>query len=115
MSHRFNQVADHYHEAIANVLAEVVEFPRGTLVTVLDAKPTRDSRFVKVVLSVLPVTEEETVRKALARATHDIKDALAETLRMRRIPELVWAFDETEEEASHIEAAIQELKQKGEL
>jgi ribosome-binding factor A len=101
--------------AVAAVLRERVEFPRGCLVTVLDAKITRDSKHAKVVLSVLPERYKDNIIETLRTSEHDIKDGLAHELRMRRIPALHWAFDFTEAEAAEIEWTINELKAKGEI
>lgn len=105
----------HFRDALAAVLAERVEFPRGSLVTVMDAKITSDTLHAKGVLSVLPVSMEKDVLNALAEYSHEIKEGLAEKLRMRRIPKLHWTFDETEAYVGDIDDTINALKKKGEL
>jgi len=105
----------HFRDALAAVLAERVEFPKGALVTVMDAKITRDTLHAKGVLSVLPNTMEAEVLRTLAEYEHDIKDGLAEKLRLRRIPNFFWSFDETEATAGEIDETINTLKKKGEL
>ncbi len=107
----------HLREALARVLTERVEFPRGIFVTVLEVKMTRNQTQAKVVLSVLPVDQEETVLKTLndKDTAHEIKDGLANAVRLRHIPRLHWTFDETEAAAADIDATINELKAKGEL
>ncbi len=105
----------HFRDALAAVLAERVEFPRGTLVTVMDAKITRDTLNAKGVLSVLPASMKKEVLDALVEYQHEIKDGLAERLRLRRIPRLHWSFDETEAYVGNIDDTINQLKKKGEL
>jgi ribosome-binding factor A len=105
----------HFRDALAAVLAERVEFPRGSLVTVMDAKITRDTLHAKGVLSVLPVSMEEDVMKILTASAREIKDGLAKKLRLRRIPKLYWSFDETENYVGNIDDTINVLKKKGEL
>lgn len=105
----------HFREALAQVLIEKVEFPKGSLVTVLDAKVTKATTHAKGVLSVLPASMEQEVLAALQEYTHEIKEGLAEKLRLRRIPTLHWTFDETEDFAAGIDRTIEELKAKGEL
>lgn len=106
---------DHLREALAEVLMKRVEFPRGVLVTVIGAKVTRDTRHVKGVISVFPVDREEDALQALAEARREIKEGLAEKMRLRRIPELHWSCDETEENAHKIEMELNALKTRGEL
>jgi ribosome-binding factor A len=105
----------HFRDALAQVIAETVEFPRSTLVTVMDAKITSDTRHAKGVLSVLPVSMEQEVLRTLIAEQHDIKEALAERLRLRRIPKLHWSFDQTEANVGQIDETIHTLKKRGEL
>ena len=105
----------HFRDALAAVLAERIEFPRGCLVTVMDAKITRDTLHAKGVLSVLPVSMEKDVLKILTASSREIKDGLAKRLRLRRIPNMYWSFDETENYVGTIDDTINALKKKGEL
>jgi ribosome-binding factor A len=105
----------HFRDALAAVLVERVEFPPGAFVTVLDAKVTKATTHAKAVISVLPTSMEKDVLKTLAEYTHEIKEGLAEKLRLRRIPTLHWTFDETEQAAAEVEETIKKLHDKGEL
>jgi ribosome-binding factor A len=105
----------HFREALAQVVREVVEFPPGAFVTVVDAKITRDTKNAKGILSVMPVEMEGDVLKILKQSEHDIKEGLAENLRLRRIPRLHWGFDHTEDFVGSIDDTINQLKAKGEL
>ena len=109
------QKQQHFLEAMANTLKKTVEFPLGTFVTVVDAKLTDDQANAKVVLSVLPVSNEEVALQSLETFRHDILKEMARSMRLRHLPNIYWAFDHTEEEASGIEKYIDELKDRGEL
>lgn len=106
---------EHLREAMAEVLAEVVEFPRGILVTVLGAKITANTAHARIELSIFPESRRKEALTALERYDHDIKEALAEHLRLRRIPRIHYVFDDTEAEAAKIEHALHEMKEKGDL
>ncbi len=97
---------EHLREAMAQVFAERMEFPLGCLVTVLKAKMTANTAHAAFVLSVLPVANEKDVLIILERDRRELKDGLAHTLRLRRIPRLHFTFDRTEENASKIEDLI---------
>lgn len=105
----------HFRDALAAVLVQRIEFPRGVLVTVVDAKITSDTRNAKGVLSVFPEDKQLDVLKVLKLGEHEIKDGLAERLRLRRIPNLHWSFDTSEAYVGTIDDTINELKKKGEL
>ncbi|MEN9558042.1 MAG: Ribosome-binding factor [Candidatus Parcubacteria bacterium] len=104
-----------FHTALANAIREVVEFPSGLLVTVVDAHLTPDTKHATGTLSVLPDGREGDALQALRKAEHDLKDALADILELRRIPKIHWRFDSTEAEAAVIEAALNKLEKEGEL
>lgn len=115
MSRNLSQSDARFHEALARIIKEEAEFPRGTLVTLVDTHMTPDSKHVTGTLSVLPAGNEAEALRSLRTAEHDIKDVLGAELRMRRIPSLHWRFDHTEAEAAVIEEALNELKKRGEL
>lgn len=106
---------EHLREAMAKTLREEVDFPRDILVTVLGAKVTANTAHARIKLSVFPEAAKEEVVRILERHRGDIKNGLSERLRLRRIPRLHYVFDDTEAEASEIERALHELKEKGEL
>ncbi len=115
MSLRVEAGFEHFKDAMGRVLAEQIEFPPGILVTVLGAKITANTAHAKIILSVFPQTAEKEVRQILHDYDHEIKEGLVEHLRLRRVPQLHYTFDETEAQASGIEQTIQELKEKGEI
>lgn len=115
MSLRMEQGMEHLRNALATVLAERVEFPRGVFVTVVGAKLTRDMLHAKAVLSVMPEDRIEDVKRTLKEYEHEIKDGLAHELKMRRIPDFFWAFDTSEAYAAEIEATLNKLEREGEI
>jgi len=104
-----------FRDALALVLAERVEFPKGAIVTLTDAKVTRDTKHAKGVISVFPIAMEAEVFAALQEYRRDIFEGLAEKLRLRRIPSIHWAIDRTEEHVATIDEEIKTLRKKGEL
>lgn len=115
MSLRMEAGFEHFREAMAATLLESVEFPPGIFVTVLKAKMTANTAHAKFTLSVFPSGKEKEVLEVLERNRGEIKDQLSDRVRLRRIPNLVYEFDQTEAEAAKIEQTIHELKQKGDL
>ena len=115
MSLRMEQGMEHLRNALAKVLEERVEFPRGVLVTVMDAKVTRDMLHAKAVLSVLPEDRIKDVKEALELYRREIKNGLAHEIKLRRIPDFFWDFDNTEARAAIVEKTLNELKEEGEI
>lgn len=110
-----DQRNERFREALALLIAEIVEFPQGVFVTVLGAKLSPSQQDAVVTLSVFPADRQSEALRLLDFYSHDIKDGLARALRLRHIPRFVWKFDRTGVEVETIDQAIEELKRKGEL
>jgi len=115
MSLRVEAGFHHLKDAIAEVFAKDVEFPLGVFVTVLDAKVTANTVHARVTLSVLPENRSDDVLDTLRDYDREIKNGIAKKLRLRRIPNLHYAFDTTEAKAARIEEEINRLKEEGEI
>ncbi len=111
----YNQRKEHFRDAIADILKRRVEFPRGVLVTVMDAKLTNDLQFANTVLSVLPITAKKEVLKTLTEFNNEIKKEMATKLNMRRIPKLHWSFDDKLDYVERMDAYINKLKAEGNI
>ncbi|MBD3281293.1 hypothetical protein GF391_00930 [Candidatus Uhrbacteria bacterium] len=111
----YNQRKEHFKDAMADILERKVEFPLGSLVTVVDAKLTNDLRFANTVLSVMPVGMQDDVLKTLDEFKHDILKEMAGTLKMRRLPKLHWSFDNSQQIGAELNEYIDELKDEGKL
>ncbi len=115
MSLRVEAGFEHLRDTLAEIMPRVVEFPPGIFVTILSAKVTANTAHAKITISVFPESREQEVQEILAAHHHEMKEALADGLRLRRIPKLHFVFDRTEAYAADIERALHELKEKGEL
>lgn len=115
MSLRMEAGFEHLKDAFAQVLAEDVEFPFGIMVTVLSAKMTANTGHAKFVMSVFPENMKDEAIRTLEEYDHEIKDGLAKRLRLRRMPRIHYAFDNTEADASIIDNALLDLRKKGEV
>jgi ribosome-binding factor A len=115
MPRNLNQSDSRFHDALARAIEMQVEFPMGTLVTLVSTHMTPDTKHATGTLSVLPAGREGDVLQALREYEGEIKNSLGESLRLRRMPAIHWRFDHTEEEAAKIEADLHALKERGEL
>lgn len=115
MSQNHDQSVSHFQEALAESMGARAEFPPGVLVTLVRAEITGDARYAKGTLSVLPEDREDEVLETLKSQDKYIKESLNKKLRLRRIPELHWAIDQTEGKAAEVEKILHDLEEKGEL
>ena len=110
MSLRVEAGFHHLKDAFAQILAEVVEFEPGMLVTVLGAKVTANTSHAKVILSVFPENKEKEALAALHDFRREIKESLAEKLRLRRIPNLHYSFDRTGAMVAEVDRLINQIE-----
>jgi ribosome-binding factor A len=97
-------------EALSTViLAEGLKDPRVGFVTVTGVEATPDLRQAKVYVSVLGVhAERVATMTALDRSRGYLQARLSETLRMKRTPQLQFIYDDTLDNAMHIEKLLRQ-------
>ncbi len=109
------QSREHFRDALAQAIAETIEFPRGVFVTLTDANIRSNQKEAMGLLSVFPSERRNEALQTLKKFRRDLKNALARSLKLRSIPDIEWKIDEREEYVGHIDEAINQLKAKGEL
>jgi len=110
---RPERLAEQIKEEVSLIVAGEVEDPRVGFVTITDAKITPDLRHAKIYFSVMGTDDEiKESRAALNRAARFIRHQLGAALRIRRVPELHFVFDETLRTATRIEELLSEEVEK---
>jgi ribosome-binding factor A len=110
---RPERLAEQIREEVILIIAGELEDPRVASVTVTDAKLSADRRHAKIYVSVTGTDEEiKGSLAALKNATGFIRHQLGSVLRMKRIPELHFVYDETDESAARIEQVLSEEVKK---
>jgi ribosome-binding factor A len=111
MSERPTRVGDQIREEVADLLAREVHDPGIGFVTITHVHMTPDLQHARVYYTSLGDDQaRRQSRKALARATPFLRRQLGRRLRLRRIPELEFFFDESIERHDRIERILQELQ-----
>jgi len=108
---------DKYSRQIQKDLSDI--FTRDTrhyfgnsLVTIMGVEVAVDLSLVKAYFSVFPIKDAEEVIKRLNDLKGEIRGNLGKLIgkRVRKVPELAFFHDNTEEEASHMDKLINSLK-----
>ena len=112
-SRRPERISEQIKEEVSLIIAGEMSDPRIGFVTVTNAKISPDLRHAKVYVSILG-SEEEVAQslQALNRASGFIRYRLGAALRIRRTPELHFAFDDTVRTATRIEEILTEENEK---
>lgn len=113
MSHRLEQVNELIRQELNKLLLTEVEFPKSCLVTITGVQTSKDLRYVKVWISVLPVYYRKKVLVKLTANLGHLQFLLNKKLTMKPLPRLNFALDDTEQKAADIEQLLDQIKKTG--
>ncbi len=112
MSQRTERVDELLRQEIGRILAKDVQDPHIGFATVTDVQTTSDLRHARVWVSVIGGAPERTeTLAALERAMGYVRHELGLRLRIRRIPALHVALDESAERGTRVMRILDELEQ----
>jgi ribosome-binding factor A len=111
MAHRIERLDSLFRHEISQLLQRQVKDPRlGNFVTVTEVSISPDLKYAKVFVSC--ICSEEVKRdtlSGLAAASGFLRNQLAKRLRLRRIPELSFHWDDSIERGAHLLQLIDEV------
>lgn len=113
-NHRHERVGEEIAHEINAMLAGELKDPRleGSVIA-SEVRVQPDMKHARVFISVKGTTEEQTdAIKALEHAAGFIRHELVERLQLRRLPELHFALDLSEERVERIEQLLREVKKE---
>ncbi|MEG2348644.1 MAG: 30S ribosome-binding factor RbfA [Clostridia bacterium] len=96
--------------ALSNIITYEVHDPSVTgLISVTDVKITPDQKYAKVYTSIYGKQNKEKVIEALKKATGFIKSELSKRVKMRNIPALTFALDDSIEYGARMDKVIDDV------
>lgn len=108
---RTDRVGGLFRKEISSILREEIKDPRIGLVTITRVVVTDDLSLARVFFSTINTGEErQRSIQGLTSASGYIKRLLGKRLRLKRIPDIVFKFDDTLEYSSHIEEVLRGIK-----
>lgn len=108
---RPERVGEQVRQAISELLLSEVHDPGIGLVTLTRVKVSPDLQLVRVYYTQMGDEKARTeTRRALERATPFLRRQLGSRIRLRRVPELRFEFDESVERQERIERILLDLK-----
>ena len=111
MSHRIQRVNSLIRQEISELLQLQVKDPRlGNFIAVTEVATSPDLKHAKVYISFLGSEDQkQTALSALAGASGFFRRELAKHLRMRRVPELSFHWDDSIERGDHLAQLIDQV------
>jgi ribosome-binding factor A len=104
------RVGDQIREELSELLTREVKDPGIGLITVTHVKVSADLQVARAYWTIMgdEKSRKETA-KALERAMPFLRRQIAGRLRLKRVPELAFQYDESIERQERIEALLQEI------
>ena len=111
MTHRIERVSSLMRHEISGLLQRRVKDPRlSKFVAVTEVSTSSDLRYAKVFVSCIGSEEEkQEMMRGLEAAANFLRNQMAKRLRLRRIPELSFHWDDSIERGTHLLQLIDEL------
>ena len=104
MTHRIQRINNLIRQEISELLRLQVKDPRlGTFITVTEVSTSPDLKYAKVFVSSIGSNEErQKILSVLTTASGFFRKELTRHLRLRRIPELSFHWDDSIERGDHL-------------
>ena len=116
MSHRIERVNNLIRREISELIQRQIKDPRlDVFVTVTEVNTSPDLKYAKVFVSCINgKQEEQKVLKVLSSAAGFLRTELSRNIRLRRIPELSFHWDDSIEHGDHILRLIDQVSSEQE-
>jgi ribosome-binding factor A len=111
-SRRISRLCDQIQEEVSDIIHRKLKDPRVGFVTVTGVKLAADLSQASIYVSVMGSPDDVTkTMTCLDGASSFIRSELGRRLRIKRIPELTFRFDDSGVKGARIEAILRQLKE----
>jgi ribosome-binding factor A len=110
---RQEKLAEELRKEVSSIIQKEVNDPRLGFVTITKVEITQDLRYAKIFFSVLGEDKEyKKTRLALDSAMGFIRSLIAQRVKLRFAPEIVFKEDRSSEYSIKIQKLLDEIKRK---
>ena len=111
MTHRIERVNNLIRQEVSELLQRQVKDPRlGSFVAVTEVSTSPDLRYARIFVSqVGSGQKKQEILSGLTAASGFFRNELARRLRLRRIPELSFQWDDSIERGAHLQELIDKV------
>ncbi len=108
---RVDRLADQIRGEVAGMIAAELKDPRIGFTTVTRVELSHDLHHARVWVSVLgDEAAQQRTLEGLSSAAGYVRHEVSHRLRLRRVPDLIFALDRSPQEVSRIETLVQDLR-----
>ena len=110
MSVKIERYGSHFKEAISYILLREIQDSNLKFVSITDVDITNDLGFAKVYFTILDKNKKDIVLKSLNKAKSFIRMEIAKRVDIRKMPELIFVYDESIEHGEKIDKILDKLE-----
>lgn len=107
---RSSRIAEELKKEISDIIMHKIKDPRIEFVTVTDVELTNDLQQAKVFISVLNDKNKDDTLDGLEKANGFIRSEIGKRIRLRKVPEILFKYDESLAYGNKIDSIIRDLK-----
>ena len=111
MSDRMLQVNAKLQKLLAEIISQKIKDPFEFFITISNVECSRDLKFAKIFVEVLPFNKSEEALLFLQKNQNYMRNLLGKDLKMKFTPKLNFFIDDSDEKASKIYQALDEIKE----
>lgn len=94
---------------IAELLLREITFDKNILVTVQNVNTSRDLRYAKVGVSIMPTDKSEEILRILKKQSPYIQKELNKVVKIKFIPKIKFEIDRGKEKAGRVEEILRRI------
>lgn len=113
--HRQEKVGHELLRILANALLQDVKDPRLSAVTLTEVRVSADLQIAHVNWLCDTKSPREDIELALKKATPFLRTLIGENLELRRVPSLVFHYDDAFEQGQHMSQLLDNLRKNGQM
>jgi ribosome-binding factor A len=107
---RIKKVNRLIQEELGKIIQEVVELPRGVMVTITGVDTSADVKHAKIKVSVIPREKTKGVLEILGSNIFELQQMLNKKLILRYVPKIRFVIDRSQERVERIEELLEQEK-----
>ena len=111
MNNRMSRIDSELQTALSSIITYDLTSPelKGTLVSVIGVKTSKDLRHARVLISIFPDKDKDKKFYAVKNSTTFLRRELAQRVNLRVVPELSFELDNSAEYGARIDGLIEKL------
>lgn len=112
MKNRITRINELLKEELSKIVEEEIDLESGTLITIIKVDASKDLRYARVLIGVLPDSKSGSSFRMLTKQIYKIQQILNQKLDMKPVPRIKFDLDIGGKRYTEIEKIIQKIEKE---